>query len=386
MNDPIVIIGSGLAGYTLAREFRKRDRGAPLTVVTRDAGHFYSKPMLSASFAAGKSPDDLAQASAQKMAADLEAEILTETEVSALDTGNREFRVEGRNRSYSRLVLALGADPGIPALTGNAVGEVMTVNDLPDYRRFRTRLNGKKRVAIIGAGLIGCEFANDLICHGFDVAAIDPAVSPLGRLLPPMIGAALADALQAKGVEWHLGVAPASVDYIDDASRTRLRLGFANGAFTEADVVLSAIGLRPRTALAAAAGIETGRGIKVDRLLESSAPGVYALGDCAEVEALNLPFVMPLMHAARALAATLSGTRTMLRYPSMPVVVKTPALPLVVAPPTPPCGGEWHIAGNGRDLAGRFLDAAGNLKGFALCGEAVKEKHQLAAALDHWLA
>jgi rubredoxin-NAD+ reductase len=91
------------------------------------------------------------------------------------------------------------------------------------------------------------------------------------------------------------------------------------------------------------------------------------------------------MHAARALAATLAGTPTALRYPAMPVVVKTPALPLVVAPPTPVCDGAWEISGSGANLRACYVAADGKLRGFALSGEAVKEKNALAATLGHWL-
>ena len=99
------------------------------------------------------------------------------------------------------------------------------------------------------------------------------------------------------------------------------------------DAVLSSVGLRPRTGLAERAGIAVKRGIVVDRYLATNAPDVYALGDCAEVEGLVLPFVMPIMHAARALAKTLCGEPTRLTYPAMPIVVKTTAYPVVVAPP-----------------------------------------------------
>jgi rubredoxin-NAD+ reductase len=382
--NPIVIAGSGLAGYSVAREFRKHDSATPLIIVTRDDGHFYSKPMLSAAFAAGKHPSQMAQASVQKMAADLRAEIWAGSEIEAIDTHLQEVRVNGKSQRYSRLVMALGADPGVPPIAGDASADVLTINDLVDYTRFRSRLEGKKRVAVIGAGLIGSEFANDLAANGYQVSVVDPAPGPLGRLVPPAVGSALAEALAQIGVQWHFGVTLVSIDHVQGgAGAYRLRLSDQTGI--ETDLVLSAIGLRPRIALAQSAGIETGRGIKVNRLLESSAAGVYALGDCAEVDGLNLPFVMPLMHAAKALAATLAGKPTPLRYPAMPVVVKTPALPMVVAPPMPVCDGTWEISGTDRNLRACYLDLSGKLRGFALCGEAVKEKNALAASLGHWL-
>jgi len=111
---------------------------------------------------------------------------------------------------------------------------------------------------------------------------------------------------------------------------------------------------------------------------------VFALGDCAEVEGLVLPFVMPIMQAARALAKTLSGTRTAVSYPAMPVVVKTPAHAVVVAPPI---GGEghWEVTGTEQGARAVYRDGQGRMLGFALTGAAVAEKQSLTKELSPWL-
>jgi len=153
----------------------------------------------------------------------------------------------------------------------------------------------------------------------------------------------------------------------------------------ETDAVLSAIGLRPRIDLARRAGLTVNRGIVTDRFLGTSAADVYALGDCAEVEGQVLPFVAPIMHAARALACTLTGTPTAVVYPAMPVVVKTPAMPVVVAPPASAEGAwELEIAEDGVDA--RFVNSAGALAGFALVGTSTNRKQALARQLPPMLA
>ena len=139
----------------------------------------------------------------------------------------------------------------------------------------------------------------------------------------------------------------------------------------QSDVVLSAIGLRPRVALPGAAGITTGRGVVVNRFLQTSDEIVFAIGDCAEVEGLVLPFVQPLLQQVRALAATLNGQPTPVAYPAMPVVVKTPALPVTVASPANNAEGQWRIETQADCLAGHFEDVEGNLLGFALGGPAL---------------
>ncbi len=380
--EPIVIVGTGLAGYGLARELRKLDRELPLAIVTADDGSSYSKPNLSNALAAGRTPQQLVGASAETMARQLGAAIRTHARVDAIDVPGRRLLFADGELRYSRLVLALGAEPIRLPLEGNAAHEVLSVNDLADYARLRERLEGALRIAILGAGLIGCEFANDFAVSGHPVDVIDLAHQPLGRLLPAEAGRAMRDALSRAGVRWHLGRTVAAVEHAPPGLEIRL----ADGARIGADVVLSAVGLRPRTRLAQTAGIAVNRGIVVDRALETSAPGVYALGDCAEVEGHVLPFVMPIMHAARALAATLAGRPQRGSYPAMPVVVKTPALPTVVCPPAPGRSGGWTVAGGAHSLAARFLDADGAMLGFALTGEECSKRQAWTRELPPLLA
>jgi rubredoxin-NAD+ reductase len=378
---PVVIVGSGLAGYTLAKEFRKLAPEPPLHIITRDDGAFYSKPMLSNALAKGKTAQTLATADAERMAEQLHASVWTHTEVTALDVEAKTVAARGETLQYRKLVLAVGARPIRLPLTGDGAAEVHSVNNLADYARFRERLEHARRIAVIGSGLIGCEFANDLIVAGKEVMVIGPAAEPLDRLLPPEAGRVLREALAAAGVNWRLGASVQRVDRRDN----ELVLCLSDGASVAVDAVLSAVGLRPNIDLAQKAGIATGRGIVVDRYLETSAPDVYALGDCAEVEGLVLPFVMPIMQAARALARTLAGTRTAVNYPAMPVVVKTPAHPVIVSPPGPENEGQWEIAVTDHGARAVHRDAQGRMTGFVLTGSATAEKQSLSRELPPWL-
>jgi len=371
---PIVIVGSGLAGYTLLKEIRKRDTATPVTLVTADDGAFYSKPNLSNAFATGRTPAALASASAEKMAADQNATVRAHTRVTAIDTQAQRIRTEGGDIEYGKLVLALGADPFPHGLAGSGAAGVLAVNDLADYAVFRSAVDGKKRIAVLGGGLIGCEFANDLTHAGFTVDVVHLGAWPLERLLPVEAGQRLADSLAALGVNWHFGRTGKSVE----TSANGYRVELDNGDVIEADAVLSAIGLRPRTQLAQAAGIAVGRGIQTNGLLETSAANVYAMGDCAEVEGLNLPYVQPLMVQARALAATLAGTPTPVAYPAMPVMVKTPAHPVAVLPPRIGAAGSWKVECSDTGVCALHTDTAGRLQGFALTGSETGRRNALA--------
>lgn len=375
--QPVVIIGSGLAGYTVAREFRKLDTETPVIILSGDHGGFYSKPMLSNAFAQKKSTDSLLMKDAAKMAAEIKIEIKPNSRASAIDPQQKQLSINGEVLHYHKLVLALGADPIKLPIQGDAADAVLSVNDLDDYRRFREAVAGKKDIAILGAGLIGCEFANDLAVAGYKVQVIDLAPQLLGRLLPAESAAYMQGKLEAQGVVFHLGTTTESIG----RQGGQLSLKLANGVNILADVVLSAVGLRPRAALASAAGIKVERGIVVNGLLQTNFEDIYALGDCAQVEGRVLPFVMPIMHAARALAATLTGKATPVHYPAMPVAVKTPACPTVVSPPEPAAQGEWKVEGSPDGIKALFQQADGQLLGFALMGSAMSEKAALTQQL-----
>ncbi len=151
----------------------------------------------------------------------------------------------------------------------------------------------------------------------------------------------------------------------------------ADGSQLQADIVLSAIGLRPRIALAQAAGLDVNRGIKVDAHLRSSDADIFALGDCAEIEGRVQPFVLPIMHAARALAKTLAGEDTAVVFPAMPVVVKTPAHPVAVLPVARDAAGAWQTLASGNGIKMAFLDASDRISGFMLTGEFAAERSEM---------
>ena len=380
--DRVVIIGAGLAGYTLAKEFRKLDSQTALHIITADDGHFYSKPMLSNALSKNKTTENLVTATAVEMAAQLNAVIWSNSCVKNIDTLTRSVATQDRTVTYKKLVLALGASQIIPPIKGDAAKDVVSINSLQEYARFRVLLENAKHVAIVGPGLIGCEFANDIIAMGRNVTVIGPGSTPLDRLLPPQAGKALQDKLSQLGVNWRLGV---TADTVEHQNGT-YAISLSSGEVVQADLVLSAVGLKPNIELAKKAGVGVNRGIAVNRFLETNVMDVYALGDCAEIQGLVLPFVLPIMHSARALAQTLAGTATQLVFPAMPVVVKTPAHSIVVSSPPPGAVGDWDVSVQEGGVRALFQNAENKLLGFVLTGTHVADKQKLTKELPPVLA
>ena len=382
MNAPVVIVGTGLAGYNLAREFRKLDGQTPLLLITADDGRSYSKPMLSTGFGKNKDADGLSMAEPGAMAEQLNAEVRTHTRVSGIDPGHKRLWIGEEAVHYRDLILAWGAQTVSVPVEGDAGDAIFPINDLEDYARFRAAAAGKRRVLILGVGLIGCEFANDLIVGGHEVDLVAPCEQVMPTLLHPAAAAAVQAGLEGLGARFHLGPVLTRLSRREDGLEAHL----SDGQVIECDLVVSAIGLRPRVDLAAAAGLETGRGVVVDRHLKTSHANIYALGDCAEVDGLNLLYVMPLMSCARALAQTLAGTPTAVKYGPMPITVKTPVCPLVVSPVPKGMEGVWTVEGQGADIKALCHAADGSLLGYALTGAAVMEKLTLNKALPPLLA
>jgi len=370
MTSPVVIIGTGLAGYNLAREFRKLDAHTPLLLITADDGRSYSKPMLSMGYAKHKGAADLCMAEAGAMAEQLNAEIRTHTRISGIDPGHKRLWIGEETVAYRDLVLAWGAQTVQVPVEGDASHLVFPINDLEDYARFRAAAAGKQRVLILGAGLIGCEFANDMSLGGFQVDVVAPCEQVMPTLLHPAAAGAVQRGLQDLGVRFHLGPVLTRLQQVPQGLEAHL----SDGSVIGCDLVVSAIGLRPRTDLAAAAGLQVNRGVSVDRELRTSHANIFALGDCAEVDGINLLYVMPLMSCARALAQTLAGKPTAVAYGPMPITVKTPACPLVISPPPQGRDGTCQVEGQGNDLKVLCIDAGGELLGYALTGAAVTEK------------
>jgi rubredoxin-NAD+ reductase len=386
---PIIIVGAGMAAYTVARELRKLDKTVPLLIITADNGGFYSKPMLSNAFAQKKHAAQLITQSAVQMGEQLNANIMTGVRVENIDIAARKVVTGAGAFEYDKLVLAVGAQAIRLQIGGDAAQEVMSVNHIDDYTTFRAsllpELRDAARVAILGAGLIGCEFADDLASHGHAVTLIDPNALPLAALAAPALSQGLHAALTARGIDLRLGTTAAAIDRKGEA----LHVTLADGGSVEADVVLSAVGLRPDLRLAQAAGLRTDRGIMVDVYGRTSAEDVYALGDCAEYmidsdgRSSPLPYIAPLMSAGRAIAKTLLGEQTPIDMKDAPVIVKTPSYPLALVPPPrhAVANGRWETEQDGERTIARFIDADGKLVGFGVAPQEAKSRGALLAAL-----
>lgn len=373
-DNGIVVVGSGLSGYTLIRQLRQYDPERRVTLVTADGGEVYSKPLLSNALAKHQTPESMVQKSARAKADELGVDLVHHTRVEQIDPDARTLYTSAGEIGYGDLVLATGGQQRVIVPEAADARWIDTVNSLDDYRRWYAKLEtGVERVLLIGAGLIGCEFADDLMHRGIKVTMVDPAPWPLSRLVPEPLGATLANALAENGADVRTG------RYVKRLAREAggFRATLDDGRVVRADLVLSAVGLVPETNLARTAGLDVVQGVLVDKHLQTSDAHIYAMGDCAQTGAGVLPYILPLMAQAKVLAQVLAGREALLSMKAMPVVVKTTSLPLVVCPPQPQAAGEWRVEGSGRHLRAVFRQRSGAPLGFALGGDAAAERGEL---------
>jgi len=370
--DAVVIVGSGIAGWTVAERLRARDPERAITLICADDGCVYPKPALSMAIGQGRSADDLVEQSGSDKAAELGVTLQANTRVMGIKPADKRLMTAKGNVKYGQLVLALGASQRRRAFDGEAADEILRVNDLVSYRKMRERLEtGAQHVTLIGAGLIGVEFAEDLHAGGHRVTLLDLGEQLLGRLAPPPLAARLLQALKPQGIDFRPGVSLATLERGGATDCAGYRATLSDGATLATDLVISAMGLVPNIELAKKAGLLVNRGIHANPAdMRSSDPHIFALGDCAEVEGRSYFYIEPIKRQAEAIAASICGENAPFECKPTAIRVKTPSLALNLCPPDLSVAdlGHWvQESENGTACRMSFL-AHGKAVGYALSG------------------
>ena len=296
----IVIVGSGLAGVTLAEQLAAR---LDVTLVTGETHGYYSRPRLSHGLAL---TDQAAAKIVMKPFSELPMPVLSGVQAVMIDRKRRRLLLQdGRELDYAVLVLATGSAARIPPPLLTSQAHILTLNsydDLLTLRRRHARSRAEGRIAhwaVIGGGLIGCELASDLRKSGDRVTIFHREARLLELLLTEAQSQALAEHFAARGVEVRYSQEVGAID--------RHMIYTAQGDAGPYDGIIVSTGFAPRTELARNAGLATGLGIMVDATLRTDDSSIYALGDVAEVGGKLYPFVSPIRSQALWLAKHLQG-------------------------------------------------------------------------------
>lgn len=270
----IVIVGGGGAGFAAAEMLRRRGYAGSLTMLSADDAPPCDRPNLSKDYLAGTAPEEWIPLKGEDFYADNRIDLRLNTEVVSIDPAAKAVvAASGERFEFDALLLATGAEPVRLDTPGFDRPNVHTLRSLADSRALVAAAQGARSVAVIGSSFIGLEVAASLRARGLEVHVVAPENVPLGKVLGEQLGAFIRILHERNGVTFHLGQTAQSFD--------GHRLSLSGGGAIEVDFVVMGVGVRPRIALAQAAGLAVDRGVLVDEFLETSAPGIYAAGDIA---------------------------------------------------------------------------------------------------------
>jgi len=270
----IVIVGGGAAGFAAAEMLRRKQFGGRIVMLSQDTAPPVDRPNLSKDYLAGSAPEDWLPLRSDDSYREAEIDLRRDVEVTAIDSAKHQIRLSnGETVPYDRLLLATGAEPVRLSIPGAGSSQVRTLRSLADCQAIIKAAEGAKRALVIGASFIGLEVAASLRAREIEVHVVAPDKRPMERVLGAEMGDFVRALHEEHGVIFHL---EDTVERLD-GRRAMLKSGGA----VEADLIVAGVGVRPRLALAEAAGLKLDRGVEVDACLQTSAPDIYAAGDIA---------------------------------------------------------------------------------------------------------
>ncbi|HTS39123.1 MAG TPA: FAD-dependent oxidoreductase [Xanthobacteraceae bacterium] len=304
MSEPLVIIGNGMAAMRLVEELAQRALGRyAIAVVGEEPRLAYNRVLLSAVLAQEVSRADIELKSAQWWR-DHGVTLLFGHSVTEIDRHTGRVRLaNGAKLPFTKLVLATGSRPIRLGIPGMELSGVLTFRDLGDVSALQEAAARRRRVVVIGGGLLGLEAAYGLAKAGSQVSVVHLMDRLMERQLDARAADMLKHAIEAKGIAVHL-----NAETVGILGKKRVEsVVLKDGVRLEADLVVLAVGVRPNVELAHTADLEINRGVAVDDHLQTSRPGIYAIGECAEHRGICYGLVEPAYEQARVLAAHLAG-------------------------------------------------------------------------------
>jgi NADPH-dependent 2,4-dienoyl-CoA reductase/sulfur reductase-like enzyme len=269
-----VIVGGGAAGFAAAEMLRRVDYQGSIVMLSDDDAPPVDRPNLSKDYLAGNAEEDWVPLRPDSFYAKNGIDLRLKTKVTGIDVQGRKVQLaDGRTVAYDRLLLATGAEPVRLTIPGADQPHVHTLRSFADCKAIIDDAKSARRAVVMGASFIGLEVAASLRARGLEVHVVAPDKRPMERVLGPQMGDFIRALHEEHGVVFHLEDMATAID----GKQVKLK----SGETLEADLVVAGIGVRPRIALAEAAGLAVDRGVTVNAYLQTSEPTIFAAGDIA---------------------------------------------------------------------------------------------------------
>jgi len=274
----IVIIGNGIAAVSAASKIREADKECGITMISDEGYAFYSRPRL-IEYLSGKASFEQIIIKKEQWYKDNGIKLLTDSKVTSVNTLEKRVSGDFGEISYDSLIIASGAASFVPPFPGHDAKGVFALRTKEDADDIISMAVGVKSAAVIGGGLLGLETAFALIARGLKVTVIEFFDRLLPRQLDSEAAGLLQKALELKGIRFLLSK---QTDKVTEEFNG-LKIDFKDGASEKACMIVVSAGVRPNVSFLKDTGIEVNKGIKVNGMMKTNAEGVYAAGDCAEV-------------------------------------------------------------------------------------------------------
>lgn len=271
----IIIIGNGASGTSAAQTIRNLDPAAEITIITDESLPYYARPRLPELITEKITPQNL-QIYASSWYEQKHITLKLNTPVFAINPQDKKIKTENETLIFDKLLLATGAAAFKPPIPGIDQDGVFTLRTLSDAQKIQKAIKNSQNMIIIGGGLLGLEMAHSLTDPSRKIKIIDIHSTLLGNILSPEKSAVLREQLESRGFKFYFDTQCQAIEKHETGFTVITQ---ASSQIT-GDLIIVASGVRPRTQLAAAAGLKIEKGIVINTYLETSAPDIFAAGDC----------------------------------------------------------------------------------------------------------
>lgn len=373
--EKFLILGGGTAAFNAAKAIRERNATCSIVILTSEDALPYNRPMLTKTLLSGASPEDIAIEPASWYD-ERDIYVVTGCTVTAIDPAEKLVACQGgMGFAYDKLIYALGARCFLPPIPGSDQPHVVTIRTVDDARRVRSFIGAGEDAVVIGGGVLGLEAAWALRQGKVNVTILEQGPQIMARQIDADAAALLTEAIAAQGVT-----------LLHNAKTERIgadQVTLADGSVLPAKLVIVSAGIRANTAVAEAAGLAVSRNIVVDEHMRTSAPDVYACGDCAVYGGLSYGLWSEASEMGRIAGVNASGGDEAYAPVSRPLIFHGMGTALFALGDCGKKGLDYQVRELRRD--GRYEKyylAAGRLTGAILLGDISPMGRVMAAVLE----